>query len=243
MSSTPHPSGASPKPWKTTEKVRHSKEDALSDRQFERMVESTYKLDCDYFALECRFVLFAAGRLGMRGGEIAHMREEWIDWGRGMIVVPRHEPCTDGRDGGICGHCRQSAQQIVDHNPTVTTEEAEAAMWSPKTENAAREIPFDATTRAQLAVEEYFDRFDSFQASRGVVNRRVTRMAEQADGVDPETTYPHCLRATAASYFSARGLDAVALKSFFGWSEFSTALNYIEESGERTAVALRGIRR
>ena len=60
------------------EGTRHSREDAVDARTFEYLVESTYAMD-DYYGLQCRFILFAAGRLGMRAGEIAHMDESWID--------------------------------------------------------------------------------------------------------------------------------------------------------------------
>lgn len=244
MATRDHDAGstAPSNPWPSSSDVHHCKEDALSDREFEHLVEATYNLDDDYFALECRFVVFAAGRLGLRAGEIAHMREDWIDWRRNMLVIPRHETCTGGRNGGLCGYCQRAAEQMADHNPGLSVAEAESLMWKPKTQNAAREVPIDATTRAAIAVERYFERFDAFQKSRVVVNRRVTRAAEQARDVDPETTYPHALRATAASYYAARGLNSIALKAMMGWASMSTSLNYIEESGERTAQALRDIR-
>lgn len=219
--------------------VRHSKEDALNERQFELLVEGSYQLDDDYFELEARLVLFLAGRLGMRAGEIAHMKGEWIDWHRDMIVIPRHEPCTDGRDGGICGHCRGAAEQMVKHNDGLSLEDAKAMMWSPKTEAAAREIPLEASTRAKVIVERYFDRFDEFMASRGIVNRRVDRAANSAtDEVESDTTYPHALRATCASHFAASGIDIVSLKSMMGWASYQTAENYLAESGKRTEKAL-----
>jgi len=70
-------------------------------------------MDDDYFALESRLVLFAAGRLGMRGGEIAHISKDWIDFDNKILTIPSHERCTDGRDGGICGHCRGAAEQMA----------------------------------------------------------------------------------------------------------------------------------
>lgn len=220
--------------------TRHSKEDALNEREFETLVEGTHRLDDDYFELESRLVVFLAGRLGMRAGEIAHMKGEWIDWHRDMIVIPRHEECTDGRDGGVCGHCRGSAKQMVEHNPGLTIDKAEELMWSPKTEAGAREIPLEASTRAKIILERYFERFDEFMASRGVVNRRVTRAAKAADDVvDADETYPHALRATCASHFAAREIDIVSLKSFMGWASYQTAENYLAESGKRTEKALR----
>lgn len=241
MSTTSDPSAAA-KPWADTDEVRHCKADALTDREFERMVRATYQMEGDYFEYECRLVLFLAGRLGLRAGEIAHLKAEWIDWDREMIEIPRFEQCTDGRDGGICGHCRQSAKQMVEHNPGVTQEAAEAAMWSPKTVNACREVPFGSFPRAGLAIEDYFGRWDKYMASRGIVNRRVTRTAEGAKGIEPDEIYPHALRATAASRLAGMNLGAVALKSMFGWAQFSTALTYIEESGERTANAIRALK-
>ena len=223
--------------------VRHCKEDALSDREFELLVEGTYRLDDDYFALEARWIVFAAGRYGMRAGEIAHMRESWIDWDRGMIEIPRHQPCQKGRDGQKCGYCRQAAEQMVDHNPGLDFETALEYMWSPKSQNSHRDIPIDANTRARIAMERYFERFDRFQASRGVVNRRVTRAAEAAESVDAESLYPHALRATAASHYVARGIDLIALKAMFGWECLSTGQKYFQDSGERTRRALERLAR
>lgn len=255
------------KDWANTDKVRHTKEDVISERQFEQLVESTYRMDGDYFARESRLVLFAAGRLGMRAGEIAHMKRDWIDWDNQRIVVPTHEPCDDGRGGGICGHCKQAAAQMarirtrnaiegrgidpdtVDiESPRFDDVRVDPArfhgqMWSPKTQNAARSIPYArASTRAALAVEEYFEHYDEFEASRNVVNRRVDRMAEKVSAVDADKIYPHALRSTAASYFAARGLSAMDLKSLFGWAQFSTAIAYIEESPERLEDSLQQLR-
>jgi len=223
------------------EGTRHCKEDALSDREFEQAVRATYRLDNGYWSLEARLILFAAGRLGMRSGEICHLREDWIDWRNNMIEVPRHESCTQGKGGGICGSCRQAAKQMVENNDDLTMETAKGLMWGPKTEHSAREIPLDATERAAIAVEEYFEQYDAVPISQSTIGRRVDWIAEKADGLKPETTYPHCLRATAASYWAAQGLNAVNLKSLMGWSDFQVALNYIENSGERTAQSLRAL--
>jgi integrase len=213
---------------------------ALDDRKFELLLEGAATLG-DYYALEAQFVVLVAGRLGLRAGEIVHMRDEWVDWRRRMIVIPGHQSCTKGRDGGICGSCRQSARQKVDHNEGLSIDEALSSMWSPKTTAAAREVPFDADPRAELFVERYFDRFDRFQASQTAVNRRVTAAAEASREVDAAAISPHGLRATAATHFAARGLDVIALQAMFGWAQLSTAHKYIRRSGENTARAIRDI--
>lgn len=224
---------------RTGDDVRHSKEDALNEREFELLVEGSYRLDDDYFELESRLVLFLAGRLGMRAGEIAHLRESWIDWHRDMIVVPRYQDCQQGRDGELCGHCRSAATQMRQYNDGLSQERAEELMWSPKTEAAAREIPLAASSRAKIVVERYFERFDEFKASRNVVNRRVDRVAEAADdAIRADDVYPHALRATCASHFAGAGIDIVSLKSMMGWASYQTAENYLAESGRRTEKAL-----
>lgn len=115
-----------------TKEVRHSKDDALDTREFEQLLEATYDLE-DYYGLQSRFVILVAGRLGMRAGEIAHMKASWIDWRRSLIDIPRHQYCTDGRDGGIYGYCKTKARQKANHGDEPTLEEAKATMWSPKT--------------------------------------------------------------------------------------------------------------
>lgn len=221
-----------------TDSTAHSKDDALSERQFERLYGASYRLDDDYFELETRLILLLAGRMGLRAGEIVHMRESWIDWQDEMIRIPRWQPCEKGRDGGPCGHCRQMARQMVECNDDLSLEEALAKRWSPKTASGARELPFDRYVRVGLALEDYFDRYDEFMASQTAVNRRVNRLAEMVEVVDSETTYPHCLRATAATELATE-LDAIGLKQFMGWAGIEVALRYIQESGRRTRRMLR----
>lgn len=249
-------------------KVRYSKDDALDDREFEQILKACYVSLDEYWSLQCRFVIHLAGRLGMRAGEISHMTADWIDWRRRMIVVPRHEECTNGRGGGICGYCRQNAQQMAE----IRTEEAlddlyaslgpddvleptrrglEAVVlpedlyhlfWKSKTDAAAREIPFDEVTRAELTLEEYFEQHDEYVGSRTTVNRRVKRAAKAAPELDEESIYPHALRSSAASYWAAKDIDGYSLQALMGWADISTSRRYIASSGERTARAMRSVR-
>ncbi|WP_435065905.1 tyrosine-type recombinase/integrase [Halobaculum sp. EA56] len=226
--------------------VHHTREDALSDREYERLVAATHTLDDGYHALETRLVVLVAGRLGLRAGEIAHMRDSWIDRRNRMIRIPAQQDCTKGRDGGRCGYCRRQAEQVVEYADTDGDAEEQAvyehaleSMWNPKTDAAARDVPYDSDTRAALTIEEYFERFSEFQSSRVSVNRRVTAAAEAAPELDADEIYPHCLRSTAAEHLVARGLDVVALKQMFGWASFSTAECYIAGSGKATARKLR----
>ncbi|MFB6071124.1 MAG: tyrosine-type recombinase/integrase [Halanaeroarchaeum sp.] len=102
--------------------TRHSRDDALTDRQFEKLLEGARKLP-DPQAFEARFVIHMAGRLGMRGGEIAHLSSDWVDMDQRMIVIPEHDPCSKGIDGGVCGYCKERAE---DHVLSINLTEEEA---------------------------------------------------------------------------------------------------------------------
>jgi len=297
-----------------------SKELALTDREFELFVRGAQSLECDLRSQETEFIAFVLGRLGLRPGELCHIHEDWVNWRRRMIEVPKHDPCDKGKDGGLCGSCKQAVRQKVDYaelsldearmevlqdaigerlprhirsqirgvafaavegdldrddvdrqlelllesaesvgnhdavlealdsaardhmdEATITTDEAAALEWSPKNPNAAREVPFDFDPRAELVVEDFFDRFDEWPESQTTINRRVDTVLERVDEFDTDTTTPHGLRATAASHASARGLSPLPLQSMFGWADISTARNYVASSSENTQRQLHQI--
>lgn len=221
----------------TDTEVKHAKSDAPSEQDFERLVEASYRLDSPQ-ALEARFVLVAGGRLGMRPGEIAHFRSDWIDWHESRIEIPAHEPCEKGRGGKPCHDCQTRAEQRVEYNEDLTYDEALRLRWHPKTEAGIRSIPFDWSERVQLVLEQFTEMVDTYPNSRNVVNRRVTELAEEA-GMDSSELYPHALRAASATYHAGRGVGALPLKSFHGWSLLSTAQVYLSESATNTQRAIR----
>lgn len=209
---------------------RHSKEDAIGRRDFQLLIEAARSLD-EYFSLQAEFVVLVGGRLGLRRSEIGHIEGSWVDWKRSMIEIPRHEPCS-------CGDCRQHAKQESNHNE-ISVSGAMDDRWKPKTKMAVREIPFDFDPRIELCIERFFDRNESWPRSSQVVGRRLRRAANEVDSLDTGNVYPHCLRSTAATYHAARGLDALPLQALMGWADISTARNYVQQSGENTARALR----
>jgi len=193
-------------------------------------------------AFQARFAILVGGRLGLRPGEICHMDQSWLNHRKNMIGIPRFDACTKGAGGDIpCGYCREMAEQVTEYNPEISFEEALEMRWTPKTEAAAREVPYDFDPRAALVVERFFEKYDEWPVSRTGINRRVKKAAELADEVQKDGVYPHCLRATAASYHAGRGLNAITLQSLFGWAQMSTAQNYIQQSGENTARQLRQV--
>lgn len=216
--------------------TRHSREDAISDRQFDDLYKAADEMK-DPYRLDCLFVLIVAGRLGLRAGELCHVTEDWLNWERQQIEIPRFDPCTKGRGGDVCGYCRDRAKKSAYAFEDKTVDEALEERWNPKTENGSRAVPFGYDRRVQDVLTEYFMFRDRYDRSRSSVNRRVDRMLDAAD-YPQSTTFPHALRATAAIYHCTRGLNTAALQSLMGWAELSTAQKYVRLSGEQTRRAL-----
>lgn len=217
--------------------VRYSADDRLEPRAYEQLLRGALSLDTA-FSIQSEFAIVAAGRLGMRSGEIAHMREEWVNWRDQKIHIPHREPCDKGRDGGPCGHCRQLARQKVGCDPERDLDDVLANTWQPKTEAASRAIPFGHDARTELALERFFERFDGWPISHNGVGRRIKRAARSADELDENEIYAHCLRATAATFHAGRGLSALHLQALMGWKQLDTAQHYVRMSGEAVASAL-----
>lgn len=221
---------------------RHSKENALDAREFELLLEGAQRLDHADDVLQAQFAINILGRLGLRVSELVHLTGDWIDTRQRMIHVPRHEPCTMGQNGAICGTCRQHAEQRESHNPEMELDEALSMAWSAKTENAARSVPYDFDPRVEIAVERFLERYpDGWPLSNSSVNRRLEWAQDAADGLGGCIVHPHGLRATAATFHAAQGVDAISLKAIFGWAQLSTARCYVSSSPERAAAVLRDV--
>jgi integrase len=213
-------------------KERHTKEDALSDFEFELLYEAAVRLPEEYYSLQAQFIVMVLGRLGLRRGELGHLESRWLNWDQKFISIPRHKDCD-------CGDCRLKAQQKVDHNEEIDFETAIAHRWHPKTETAIRDVPFSFSARVELVLKRFFDRFDGWPHSSQTINRRLKRTAENTDAVDSGSLYPHALRATAASYHAGRGLGILPLQSMFGWADLVTPMKYVKASGVNTARELK----
>ncbi len=152
--------------------TRHSHQDALTHREFERLLKACEHLpEPDRF--EARLICLMAGRCGQRAGEIAHTTMEWIDWDRQIIRTPE-------RENGTCGYCRRQAKQEADHNKNLFFAQAMRSRWHPKTVASARVIPFDVSLRVELCIERLADHYCEFPKSRSTINRWVHQAAEHS---------------------------------------------------------------
>lgn len=230
--STTHP-GAK-KPRTDTREVTFSRELSLDDVEFEALYEAAVRIDDPWYRLQSRMAVMALGRLGLRCSELVHLQSDWVDERRKFISI-QPDPCTKGKDGGICGGCLQKAKQRVEHNEELSLEEAKASYWRPKTEAGNRRVFYGFSARVEKVVEEFVDEWDVWPVSETGVGRRLDRAARQSDVIAPSEISPHPLRATAASYHAGRGLDHTSLMQHFGWATPGVAKRYIKRSPEATA--------
>lgn len=212
-----------------------SAENALSRAEYEQLLGGVRQLD-PLYDLVMEFVVTVSGRLGLRVGELMHIRPEWVNYEKEWIHVPAHEKCQRGRGGGICGMCRRLAKQTAERNDISQTE-AEKLYWKSKTPRSERKVPYSFSDRCERVIRDYFDEFDKMQGSQSTITRRLKEAVELSE-LERDNVTPHELRATAATYYAGTGIDVWTLQAMMGWAYAATAEHYILNSGERTKVVL-----
>ena len=151
--------------------------------------------------LEERFLLKAPLFLGLRVGELVHMRSDW--------VIPPKEVRVPAQQWCDCLGCLKQKK-----NP---------GRWSPKTKSGARIIPLTAPVRTEVL--EYLDSHrNGLQMSRFVATRKIKRVLKRAH---LEESFAHALRATCATKLASAGLNAAQLCYLMGWANLKTAEKYV----------------
>lgn len=215
---------------------RYARQDALSEREVVKMLQETWEMEDEDKAFETRLIIHCTARLGLRSGELAHLSSDWIRMRNGTIKIPKFDECRQGKNGGVCGYCRNRARDYAESNQDVSFDDALEMYWNPKTPNAERQIPFDFNIRTELCIEKFYDSYDSFPISKASINRRINDIAKKSD---MRNVYPHALRATAATCHASRDISAYSLMSVMGWKNMETANVYISSSDESAAREIR----
>jgi len=218
-----------------------TREKALTERKFELLLEGARRISDPDRQLEATAVILIGGRLGLRPGEITHLSNSWVDAERHMIQVPEHHPCQKGRNGGLCGYCRQAVEQRLDYGPDRSFEELADRYWVPKTSAAVRDVPYHFSPRIEVVIDLLMDAHDGWPYSFSTLKRRLETAIDHAPSLENDATSPHGLRATAASYHAGRGLEMAALRAMFGWEDITTARQYLNVGGAMTRRALSNI--
>ncbi len=193
--------------------TRSSRDDALSNNQFDALWDACKWIDNP---LEGQFLLRTLGwPCAMRGGEVLHLRPSWIDYNRGVITIPGHEPCD-------CSYCRKRAR--MKRGPY---EKALKRQWEPKTKAGARGIPFWHVDGTGKILKEFMSEYGGWPYSETTMRCQVKELGDLA-GLK---VYRHALRATAAMKYAYTGIGIFSLMAIMGWSNMQVALDYIRASG------------
>lgn len=202
-------------------KKRTAIQDVFEPDEYRSLLATAARLEDREMALETFFLLTVLGRVGLRVGEAVHMQESWFNATRQQISIPTHCPC----DCGLCRHYAERADgaELDDY-------------WRPKFQQPRNAYVY--TYRDRDAIEQHFEETSYTRISYSTVNRRLKLAAELTDGVDPETTYPHALRATAATHLAWQNTLEGALDVQFGWATPQTRRKYIERTGFRAREAI-----
>lgn len=201
--------------------MRSSRDDAISEVEFQHLMSVAEEIEGN-LGLQSRFLLICLGRLGLRAGELSHMKESWVDWEKKHLKIPQHDPCK-------CGYCKVMAKQECQHNDDLTYEKAMENRWHPKTRNSARTIPLSFNQEIIETFKDFFSVYTEFPLSRIGINRRLNLIIDKSDL--GKSIYPHSLRATAAMWHAYKGASAFVLQAIMGWSTLQTALDYIRLAG------------
>lgn len=249
--------------------TRHSREDALTERQFELLYQSIDDMKTSK-RLETKFILMCAGRMGMRAGEIAHISKNWTDTSTHTIEIPEHDPCDFGKFADPCGYCRNRARDYIEtQNRSFGDVISDVKDQYPQLDKQAiKTIAQDNFKEGSISFEEaldlrwspktqssarsipydfdvrvqlvFEDFFDNYSKFPKSKCTINRRISTVAEKSELENdVYPHSLRATAAMLHASRGVSPYSLMSTMGWETLETARAYIGSSDTSAARELR----
>lgn len=195
-----------------------------SKEEFEKLLKACELTD---HPLLYRFIVLMTGIIGMRIGEVGHIKETWVDFVREIINIPSHEPCN-------CDYCRNILKKTRKKRTgkkkknTKTFEEELKEYWKPKTPAGVRSIPFGFNREVKEVLQEVMTKYEECPWSPKQIERRFRYLRDLAG---MPHIHAHALRAYAATNFAYAGINAATLQTIMGWDDIETAVKYIRRSG------------
>lgn len=195
-------------------KKRTAVHDVLDAADYRQLLDTAARLDDREKAITTFYLLIVLGRVGLRVGEALHMTDEWYSRERQVINIPPHVPC----DCSLCEHYAEKADDATLDD-----------YWRAKYGQGRTAYVY--TEQQRDAIERYFEELPYTGMSYSTANRRVTLAAELTETVNAARTYPHALRATAATHLAWSDVLPVALDVQFGWQNPKTRRAYVDQTG------------
>jgi hypothetical protein len=246
---------------------RKSAKDALELDTYFRLYQGALQIEKYERRLIACFVILVAGRLGLRIGEVQHLREEHIHWKRGEICIPDFDPCAChrcwvkaldkwGRKGlqelqeddeweegaswkSLSASEREEVTDKADYcTPENLTQIIYTDQFTPKYDRSARVIAFGWSYRLTACLMTFFEEFDCLNWQRHSVNRLLKEAARNAHGLSPKNISAHRLRATGETFFADISIDPKMLRDLGGWQQLKTGDKYWAKSGRVNTLKL-----
>lgn len=162
-----------------------------------------------------RFLVWTLLYTGMRISELIHMRDDWIDWNKNLIRIPKSQPCE-------CMECKIK----------------KGGVWRPKNPQSARAIPIVPELRQIL--QDFFCQYTSVMsvihdrvAAHGII-RALGKRAKIR-----HKAFPHALRGTFATVLAAKDFTIPEISEALGWTSWKTAEIYVRLSAARVQKAFK----
>lgn len=175
-----------------------SEEYAYGERQLQHLW-NTCKEDKD------RVIVGLLGYMGMRVGEAAHLKSEWVR--EDGVHIPSSMPCP-------CNEC------------------SERGHWQPKTKASIRVVPIPGFfCPVLIAFLKYSP--GGLRMTRQAIWYRVEWLIDKAS---LPHGFPHSLRASAATLYATKGMNAMELCVLFGWSRIAVGEHYLQLSQAKAGV-------
>lgn len=187
-------------------RLRSAKEDALNEVEAQLLLSACADLLDN---LTIRLPLYA----GMRIGEVQHLWDSWLDWEKGIIIIPSRQECT-------CYECRKWRNSI----------------WTPKTRAGQRSLLITDELKPHLEKLT-----GGINRSRQALEQRFERI-RQRSGLK-KACYPHALRATFATHLAENGISAPSLTYLLGWETLTPAEHYIQSTMKRAHAEFKELTR
>jgi integrase/recombinase XerD len=162
-----------------------------------------------------RFLVWTLLYTGMRISELIHMRSNWLDWNRSLIIIPEMQTC-------LCNECKPKK-----------------GIWKPKNITSARSIPIVREVRSVL--QDFFPTNANRSVMDAISNRvaaydRIRSLGRKAK--IKHNVFPHSLRGTFATILACKDFNSPEIMSLLGWKSLKTADHYIQLSASRVIKAV-----
>lgn len=172
---------------------------ALSAEGFYSLYLGGLAIDDEQRRRDACYVLLLMGRLGLRPAEIGHLHDGWIDWARGDLHVPAHDPCA-------CRNCWETASERSQDTDRSVEEQLQAECWSPpEGPDGARSIAFGWSRRLTAVIDGVLGDRQYLDADPEAIAALVDEATENAWELDRESVSIDAIRSSAGVFLATAG--------------------------------------